>query len=113
LKRKVSKINNPRKVNSLITDHAKVLDLIYNDVNTNGSISYSLNSDDDYSDFIIKNLLKLEYIDVKNKRYVLTSKGNRIAKLIKNHTLRITQYYLIQDIIDYLQLLELKEKFLK
>lgn len=89
-------------INPLLGDHSRALQLIYQDTNTDSSISRGLNQGGYYSLFIIDNLLKFGYITKRLNRYELTSKGNKVVKNIKLYRLEPNQYNLMKDVQDYL-----------
>ncbi len=89
-------------INPLLGDHSRVLQIIYQNTNTNSTIAEEVNQGRAYSDFIISNLLKFKYITKHLNRYVLTPKGVTIVKNIKQYRLEPSQYKLMKDVQDYL-----------
>jgi hypothetical protein len=88
--------------NPLLGDHSRVLQIISQDNNTDKAVERQLNQGEEYSEFILNNLLAYGYLTKRLSRYELTPKGKLIVKAIKEWRLTPDQYKLMRDIQDYL-----------
>lgn len=86
----------------MLGDHSRVLQIISQDNNTDKAVERQLNQGEEYSEFILDNLLKYGYVTKRLTRYELTPKGKVIVKAIKQWRLEPSQYKLMKDIQDYL-----------